>query len=256
MLMLSYHEITATQTPYRYSVSEDRFAGQVRLAAQHGGVRFTFDDGHISQFQYGLPALEAYGAKGTFFVTAGWTGTPRMMDWPELRELTKLGHEVQAHGWQHRFMTECSPAELDQELRQPRETLEDRLGVPVDALSLPHGRWNPRVLSRCQELGYKRVFGSYPWFGRRERSRYPGLELIGRCNIVRDTSDEAFARMLQQGIDRQWLPRIRGTISAALRNSLGDRAYHRLWCLFARRDAADLPREYETATEPKGGTRL
>ena len=80
----------------------------------------------------------------------------------ELKELLARGHAVQAHGWSHKMLTQCSPAELYDELRRSKETLEDVLGASVDTMSLPHGRWNRQVLAACSQAGYKKVYTSDP----------------------------------------------------------------------------------------------
>src|SRR6202043_315180 len=96
----------------------------------------TFDDREESQFCYGLPLLEKYSVKACFFVNVGFIGqnriikgwSQRSMGWPQLRELVRLGHSVQSHGWSHEFLTACSKKELENQLRRSKITLEDGLG--------------------------------------------------------------------------------------------------------------------------------
>src|SRR5262249_60147829 len=116
-----------------------------------------------SNYLYGLDVLERHAVRATFFVTAGWMGVrDGFMSWPELRELVSRGHAVQAHGWSHRPLPACSDAELEEELGRAKQTIEDRLAIPVEALSIPHGRWDERVLKACSAAGYRRGFFSEP----------------------------------------------------------------------------------------------
>jgi len=101
-----------------------------------------------------LPLLEKHGCKAIFFVIAGRIGRQNdFMTWTQLREILSLGHRVEAHGWSHTFLTDCSDYQLTLELNQSKQSIEDRLGTRVEALSAPHGRWNRRVASECVRAG-------------------------------------------------------------------------------------------------------
>lgn len=233
---LSYHEVSGEASPYLYSVPASVFAEHVAVAVAHGAV-VTFDDGHVSQHRYGLEALQRNGTKAIFFCTAGWVERdPDAMNWAQLRELASLGHTIAAHGWSHKFLTRCSDEELVRELRHARLHLEDGVGHAVDAVSLPNGRWNRRVLDACGTYGYRRVFGSYPWFPSEVGTRTGGIEAIGRMNVPNRMSAGALDAALRAGPARQWLPRLKHTAIRATRSVLGDETYQQLWCWLARRD--------------------
>jgi len=256
--ILNYHEISPANSDYLYSLPEHLFAEHVRLIASRPAnsrpVEITFDDGHVSQYQHGLPALEKYAVKASFFVTVGWVGTASdSLSWAQLRELVALGHEVQAHGWSHKFLTQCSDTELKEELGLARLRLEEGLGARVDALSLPHGRWNARVLEACALSGYRRVYGSYPWFAEQARSVQPALELHGRTAVVRGTSGSDLLRLIEGRGASQWLPRLKYAAVQALRGALGGGRYHRLWCFLAHRhpEAGRLRGTAPPALEPR-----
>lgn len=187
-LYLIYHEILTSSSRYSYSLSAAQFDEHLRVAAELNSkqqpgtkeIRFTFDDGHCTHFEQALPLLESRGIKAIFFVTVGWIGNRAgFMSWPQVQELARLGHEVQAHGWSHRFLTACSQEELQQELQQARIELEQRLGTAVDAMSMPGGRWNMRVVRECGRSGFARLFTSDPL---NLRQSFP-LRLIGRINV-------------------------------------------------------------------------
>src|SRR5260221_14516941 len=82
----------------------------------------------------------------------------------QLEQLMSAGHNVQSHAWSHEFLTGCSASQLDYELRNSRKTLEDRLGIGVDSISVPGGRWNATVLEACAAAGYQHVYTSEPMF--------------------------------------------------------------------------------------------
>jgi peptidoglycan/xylan/chitin deacetylase (PgdA/CDA1 family) len=118
---------------------------------------FTFDDGFASNFQVATGALARHDVKAVFFVCPGLidlTGANRaaaiaanvldgrvgaaglppgldLMEWPELAELTRLGHAIGAHGMTHRRLSLLDGEDLRREVTAAGDVLEDRLGRPV-----------------------------------------------------------------------------------------------------------------------------
>ena len=192
----------------------------------------TFDDGHISNFDYALPILLSRGLTARFFITVGWTGKkPDYMGWRELRSLHKSGQLIGAHGWSHAFLTRCAPGDFDVELGKAKSVLEDKLGTPITTMSLPGGRYNRRVLAACREAGYTQVYTSVP------RAEYEPLGFtVGRLNVRGDRSLGWIRNMLQPGsralsnLERQyWIK----TVAKAV---VGDRLYEKLWALLNRKE--------------------
>ena len=203
----------------------------------------TFDDGHISNFEYALPILQSRGMKAHFFITAGWTGDkPGYMGWQELRALHSAGQSIGAHGWSHALLTHCSDKELHVELNDSRKILENRLGASVTTMSLPGGRYNRRVLAACEEAGYTQVYTSIP----RSEPASPGFT-IGRLNIRKDMKLEWIADLFNSS--QSALPRLERLyrIKAAAQMVIGDRMYERLWAVLNREEpdvqAAGVTRE-------------
>lgn len=192
----------------------------------------TFDDGHISNFEYALPILQSRGMKAHFFITVGWTGDkPGYMGWQELRALYSAGQLIGAHGWSHTLLTHCNEKELHAELSGSRKMLEDRLGAPITTMSLPGGRYNRRVLAACQEAGYTQIYTSIP----RSEPTSPGLT-VGRLNIRKDMKLEWIADLFnssQSALPRlERLYRVKATVQAVI----GDRIYERLWAILNREE--------------------
>lgn len=199
--------------------------------------RITFDDGHISNFEYALPILQSRGMEAQFFITAGWTGYKHnYMGWNELRSLQQAGHLIGAHGWSHKLLTHCSEKDLDTELGRARKTLEDKLGASVTTMSLPGGRYNHRVIKACEATGYTQVYTSIP----RSEPALPG-PMIGRLNIRGDMKAEWIAAVLQPGsrtlaaLARQY------KVKEVAKAMLGDSLYEKVWSLLNRKepDAGD-----------------
>jgi len=236
-MVLTYHEIAPEQATSLYAVSSRQLEEHLRLFAeweppQHSGWELTFDDGHISHYRYALPLLDRFGIRGTFFITAGWTGVRGgYMAAGELKELLARGHVVQAHGWSHKMLTQCSPAELYDELRRSKETLEDVLGASVDTMSLPHGRWNRQVLAACSQAGYKKVYTSDPSVSPQPAE---GVILVARRTVTCNVNSYRLKAVLSgrtKSIDKS---EVTGRLKSTARRVIGERLYHRLWCAVAR----------------------
>jgi peptidoglycan/xylan/chitin deacetylase (PgdA/CDA1 family) len=238
-LYLLYHELRPRRSDYSYVVETGEFEKQVDLflkLREKGGPELwpevTFDDGHISNFEFALPILQSRAIRAWFFITVGWTGRrPGYMGWNELRKLHQAGQVIGAHGWTHTLLTHCSARGLHSELVDARLTLEDKLGAPVTSMSLPGGRYNRHVLTACQQAGYTQIFTSIP---RAEPN--PTSQTIGRLNVRGDMTLEWIAKLLEPGnhvlygLERQY------RMKATAKSLLGDRLYEKLWAIFNRKE--------------------
>ena len=250
-LYLLYHELRPERSKYSYATDNVEFGKQLTLFSQMREIRdgrpcpeLTFDDGHISNFQYALPILQSQGLHAWFFITVGWTGRRAgYMRWEELRTLLQAGQMIGAHGWSHKLLTHCNARELHSELVEARLTLEDKLGTSITTMSLPGGRYNRQVLAACQEAGYTQIFTSIP----RAETDPPGLT-VGRLNMRGDMSLEWIAKLFQPGgnllagLERQY------QMKAAAKSLLGDRLYEKVWAILNRKETDTDARE-ATASE-------
>ncbi|MGF7179429.1 polysaccharide deacetylase family protein [Tunturiibacter psychrotolerans] len=238
-LYLLYHELRPARSDYSYVVETNQFEKHVdlflKLRNEKTSVFYpeiTFDDGHISNFEFALPILHSRAIKAWFFITVGWTGQkPGYMGWAELRALQGAGQQIGAHGWSHTLLTHCDQPQLQKELLKARLTLEDKLGTSITTMSLPGGRSNQRVLAACREAGYQQVFTSVP-----KAEPQPAGPAVGRLNIRGDMTLEWLTKLFQpesgvlSGLQRQH------QIKATAKTLLGDRLYERLWALLNRHE--------------------
>jgi len=230
---LIFHELGVEPRPYAYYVPIHRFAQYLQEAQAPGQSTqacFTFDDGHDSHRTHALPMLAGAGIKAKFFLVAGWVESRlHFMNWGEVRELIDQGHEVGSHGWSHALLTQCSDAELRDELVRSKQTIEERIGQRIDAISVPGGRWNRRVLQAIRDAGYTRMYTSDPFLTRSNGQ----LSLHGRINVTQNMSPADLGRILQKDFFVMASMRARHAAKACLRRMLGETAYHRLWTTVA-----------------------
>ena len=234
-----YHDLRPGGSDYSYVLDTNEFDKHLDLfveirKAESPGLwpEVTFDDGHISDFDYALPALLSRGLSARFFITVGWTGQkPGYMGWRELRSLHESGQLIGAHGWSHALLTHCAPGDLGVELGKAKSVLEDKLGTSITTMSLPGGRYNRRVIAACREAGYTQIYTSVP------RAEHETLGFtVGRVNVRGDSSPKWIGSLLQPGsralakMERQY------RIKAVAKNVVGDRLYDKLWALLNRKE--------------------
>ena len=243
-LFLLYHELRSTPSAYSYVTQTALFKEHVRLfqaPRRAGGLRpeITFDDGHLSNLTDALPILLDRKASARFFITAGWTGKkPGFMDAGQLRQLHAAGQQIGAHGLTHKLLTHCSLAELDQELRVARLTLENILGVPVTTMSLPGGRFTQAVLQACWEAGFVHVFTSVP-----KVEPLPLAPCIGRLNLRGDTTVTWLGELLDPTTGLLHRLERADRLKSTAKRVLGDTLYRRLWSLVNREEASPAERD-------------
>lgn len=84
----------------------------------------------------------------------------RCLDWDEIRDLAARGVSFQSHARTHRKLEQLSTTEIVEELGQSKATLEQQLGLPVEAICYPAGSFDQRVLRIAKECGYSLGFTS------------------------------------------------------------------------------------------------
>ena len=237
--ILTYHEILPANSTYLYRVTSAVFENHLSFifsAGKNSSVetavpKITFDDGHSSNYENAFPILERFDLKATFFVLAGRVGCDaNYITWKQAREMTLARHRVASHGWSHRVLTQCNSLELDRELVDSKREIEDRLGVEVDSISAPGGRWDERVVEACGRAGYKYLFHSNPWMPASSRE---GIRLQGRHMVTGRMDSRQLRKLLEiRGPQRQYF-RARYAAKEGVRLILGDQLYHKLWCWVA-----------------------
>ena len=118
-----------------------------------GAVSLTFDDGCISQLLRGVPALNARGLKGTFFLVTGDGSNPDWPDWNAWRNVAAQGHEIGSHTKTHPRLTKLTPARMQDELVGSKAEIEARIASQeCFSFSYPFGNLNRSVESGARNL--------------------------------------------------------------------------------------------------------
>ena len=104
--------------------------------------------------EHALPVLAGLGLPGTVFAAVGPVGAPGHLDWSDLSVLAEAGWEIGSHTVTHARLVELDDAGLDQELRDSREAIEERLGRPCRSIAYPYGDTDARVRAAAARAGF------------------------------------------------------------------------------------------------------
>lgn len=123
-------------------------------------VSLTFDDG-FETHRLGAKILDDHGLRGTFYVILSRLGREGYMTVDDLRALADRGHEIGAHTFTHRRLTELPLDEATRELCDARVALQE-LGFNAESFAYPFGGSNAdleRIASACQYNSARGVGG-------------------------------------------------------------------------------------------------
>ena len=194
------------------------------------GLRYaavTFDDGFEDAIENTVPELVKRNIPAVFFVTADFLGTLASW-WPEstdernrriasvaqLRAIPRKLIRIGAHTLTHPHLSDLDEADAKREIAESRRHLELLLGYGVETFSFPYGDFNSKLVSWCQQAGYKRVFTSqHTW-----AFQSPDELVVGRVKAEPTDWDLEFRLKLLGGyLWMPWASTVKQKILARLR---------------------------------------
>ena len=252
---LMYHEVTDDPASsgfqrarsYRYNTRRADFAEHLlrfrdcgltpepvdsyRFAQPGRHLMLTFDDGGKSGL-YAAEALTRLGWPAHFFVVTSRIGGRTFLGADELRTLRSLGHLVGTHSHTHPdIFRDLSRDRMLGEWRTSRAILEDLLGEPCLAGSVPGGDISPRVLETAAEAGLRFLFTSEPLTSAR---RVNDCWILGRLCLKAGMTPDTIEALAQ----------FRGWRMARFERGLKELARHSmapLYRMYVERTTTPLP---------------
>lgn len=122
---------------------------------EEGTVVITFDDGYKDNFSCAVPLLVKYGLPATFFVTSRYIGTDRvfpwdlgntagnpLMNWDEVRELSRMGFDIGGHTSNHVNLGIVPIEEARREIVESKLEIEAAIGRKITSFAYPFGAKN------------------------------------------------------------------------------------------------------------------
>lgn len=129
-------------------------------------IALTFDDGYRDVAEHALPVLAEHGFGATVFVVTGaadgtalfswYRHQPPLLGWDEILQLDQGGLlRFEAHSVTHPTLVTLSAEAASDEIRGSKQTLEERLGRPVEGFCYPGGVFTPREEKLAAEAGFR-----------------------------------------------------------------------------------------------------
>ncbi|MFN1835770.1 polysaccharide deacetylase family protein [Balneola sp. MJW-20] len=129
-------------------------------------VIITFDDGYKDYYDLAHPLLMQYGMRAVVFAIGDrkireniWDDeniierAPLMTD-EELISIFDDGVEIGAHSYSHKPLTKITPAELEAEIFECKDSLEELLETDIHTFCYPYGLDNEEVQSVVKKSGF------------------------------------------------------------------------------------------------------
>ncbi len=90
----------------------------------------------------------------------------RMMSWVQLEKLRDDGFDFGAHTVTHPLLCYENDETVLRELSLSKQTLEERLGIPICAFAYPSGNYDQRIQELVRRSGFRFAFTCEPeWYG-------------------------------------------------------------------------------------------
>jgi peptidoglycan/xylan/chitin deacetylase (PgdA/CDA1 family) len=77
-----------------------------------------------------------------------------LLNWDEVREISRQGHDIGSHTLSHRFLTQLDEVDARKEIFESRAALSKKIGKEVVGFSYPRGGWNQIMAESVAEAGY------------------------------------------------------------------------------------------------------
>ena len=163
----------------------------------------TIDDGYVSGYDTAWPILKKFGYPFTMFVYINYINSGgKSISWDQLAEMRDAGVDIESHTYSHadlrnpndKYAVDKHNFELIQndvktlgedgwlrkEIVDSKAVLEKQLGIKVNALAYPFGKYNEKVRAIVKAAGYEAAFTVY---GQRIGYSAPPYDLLGRYAV-------------------------------------------------------------------------
>ncbi len=163
----------------------------------------TIDDGYVSGYDTAWPILKKYGFPFTMFVYINYINSGgKSISWDQLAEMRDAGVDIESHTYSHgdlrnptdKYAVDKHTYELIQndvktlgvdgwmrkEIVDSKKVLEQQLGIKVNAIAYPFGKYDQKVRDLVKEAGYEAGFTVY---GQRISYSAPAFDLLGRYAV-------------------------------------------------------------------------
>lgn len=179
--ILMYHHIQdlskVSRAKQRWTISPEKFQAQLEWIAREGfhpltmaqlnahlrhgqplpvrPIVLSFDDGWKEHYQTVFPILRKYNLTGTFFIITDSVGHTDFVSWPQLKEMSAAGMDIQAHTVTHPRLEKLPSPKAFQEISKSRQLIESHLNKPVAVFAYPYGSYDDDVIEEVKRAGFE-----------------------------------------------------------------------------------------------------
>jgi peptidoglycan/xylan/chitin deacetylase (PgdA/CDA1 family) len=167
-------------------------------------VVISIDDGWSCANKNALPLLKKYGFPCTLFIYPDMIGKgPHKSTYDDYKEIAKdPGVSLACHSWSHPNLLKETKTIKGEELEEflqkeyvrSKQTLSEKLGMPIRWLAFPHGLYDADVARTVQAAGYEAAFTIN---GAPNNPKSDPM-FLNRFMIMKDDSMKAFIRKVSQ----------------------------------------------------------
>jgi peptidoglycan/xylan/chitin deacetylase (PgdA/CDA1 family) len=217
--ILVYHNFSKTRSE-KMTLAEADFEAQMKYLKQNNyhvvsldqlmdfldyreplpekSIVITFDDAWRSAYDIACPVLKKYGFTATFFIYTDFIGGGRALSWRDIKELSKMGFDIQCQTKTHRNLSIPNKKEsfkeyfksIETEVSYPKKLFKKILNKDCRYLAYPYGETNNLVIAVLQKQGYRGAFT----LGREPNPFFIDQYRISRSVINGDDDIEQFKK--------------------------------------------------------------
>jgi peptidoglycan/xylan/chitin deacetylase (PgdA/CDA1 family) len=114
-------------------------------------ISIAFDDGWESSYIEGLPILNEFEFKASFFIMSDFFSDLKYMSVAQATSLQQQGHHIGSHTISHANLLEISEEDVRYELMGSQKQLSKRFGAVKD-FAAPYGSYNESTLEEIKKL--------------------------------------------------------------------------------------------------------
>ena len=168
------------------------------------------------------PRYWKFRCNATFYLTAGFLGTPGYLNASQVRDLDAQGFQIGCHSMTHPYLSDLPEPELKREVVDAKLQIEAIVGHSIEHFSCPGGRYDQRTLQMARQAGFATVANSQFYANSSGTSPYE----LGRVALLRDLTLEEFSATCHgRGL---WKKRLQHQARRNVQRVLGNRAYDHL----------------------------
>jgi len=152
---------------------------------------FTFDDGHISNYEVAR-FLAENGYSADFFVNTSMLNKTNFLSVQHLQDMHSMGMSIQTHGHEHKYFNDLPELELEDQFSLSLASIKLAIGTDVCIFSPPGGRINRKVIDVAKKAGIAFISTSRPGLFTNSGNMYD----IPRLPILNTTDSKIFSQLL------------------------------------------------------------